>query len=183
MTLLTLELLGDGSAVAETTHTLSLPLSFKTATLRAVDLHAPGTQLTQTWTKAQTGDNLGGSRDVYSPLYVDIEGLLDDGAVRFFSSDDDGISPQLRTLIPIGSAGSTGTYVPGLRTLNLPIGSGDFNLAAGTTLTVRLHYRSVEDGVYGDIEQLPAQTSDGEGGTIPGAWSDDCRCTLYIDLQ
>ena len=46
MTLLTLELLGDGSAVAETTHTLSLPLSFKTATLRATDLHAPGAYAT-----------------------------------------------------------------------------------------------------------------------------------------
>eukprot|EP01043_Picozoa_sp_COSAG02_P130616 COSAG02_NODE_68297_length_251_cov_0.546053_1_plen_30_part_10 len=29
MTLLALELLGDGSVVAETTHTLDLPLSFK----------------------------------------------------------------------------------------------------------------------------------------------------------
>ena len=30
-------------------------------------------------------------------------------------------------------------------------------------------YRSVQDGAYGDIEQLPAQASDDEGGTIPGA--------------
>jgi len=74
MTLLTLELLGDGSAVAETTHTLDLPLSFKSATLRAVDLHAPGTQLAQSWTKAQTGDTQSVPRDVYSPLYVDISG-------------------------------------------------------------------------------------------------------------
>ena len=94
------------------------------------------------------------SRDIYSPLYVDIDGLLDDGAIRFFSSDDDGIPPQLRTLIPIGSAGPTGTYVPGFRNLNLPIGSGDFSLDAGITLTVRLYYRSVEDGTYGDIKQV-----------------------------
>lgn len=179
MTLLTLELLGDNDNVAETTHTLDLPLSFKTATLRAVDVHAPGTSLTHSWTKVQTGDTE--DRDVYAPLYVDIEGLLDDGAVRFFSSADDGI--PLRTLIPIGSAGPTGTSVPSIRNLNIPIGSGDFRLAAGTTLTVRLFYRSVEDGVYGPIVQLPAESSDGYTTTTPGAWSNDCRCTLYIDLQ
>ena len=43
------------------------------------------------------------SRDVFSPLYVDLDGLCDDAAVRFYSSHDDGI--PLRTLIPIGSAG------------------------------------------------------------------------------
>ena len=43
-------------------------------------------------------------------------------------------------------------YSVGLRNLNLPIGSGDFNLDAGTTLTVRLYYRSVEDGTYGNIK-------------------------------
>ena len=43
MTLLTLELLGDSASNAETTHTLEFPLSFQTATLRAVDIHAPGT--------------------------------------------------------------------------------------------------------------------------------------------
>jgi hypothetical protein len=48
---------------------------FLTTTLRAVDLHAPGSQLTHTWNKAQTGDNLGTSVDVYSPLYVDLDGL------------------------------------------------------------------------------------------------------------
>eukprot|EP01046_Picozoa_sp_COSAG06_P089808 COSAG06_NODE_36168_length_450_cov_14.612536_1_plen_32_part_10 len=32
MTLLTLELLGDSTAIAETTHTLDFPLSFTTAT-------------------------------------------------------------------------------------------------------------------------------------------------------
>ena len=98
MTLLTLELLGDSSSIAQATHTLDFPVSFTSATLRAVDLHAPGSQLTHTWNKAQTGDNLGTSVDVYSPLYVDLDGLCDDAAVRFYSSHDDGI--PLRTLIP-----------------------------------------------------------------------------------
>ena len=84
MTLLTLELLGDSTSIAETTHTLDFPVSFTTATLRAVDLHAPGSQLTQTWTKAQTGDGQSTSRDVYSLLYVDLDGLCDDAAVRFY---------------------------------------------------------------------------------------------------
>eukprot|EP01043_Picozoa_sp_COSAG02_P015282 COSAG02_NODE_648_length_18943_cov_924.526746_2_plen_147_part_00 len=56
-------------------------------------------------------------------------------------------------------------------------------LDAGSTITMRMFYRSVEDGTYGDVEPMPASASDGEGGTIPGAWSNDCRCTLYIDLQ
>ena len=142
MTLLTLELLGDSTSIAETTHTLDFPLSFKTATLRAVDVHAPGSQLTKTWLKGATGDADGGSRDVYSPLYVDLDGLFDDTAVRFYSSDDDGIN--LRTLIPIGAAGPTGTYMSGLRSLNVPLASGDFELPAGTTITMRLYYRSVD---------------------------------------
>ena len=181
MTLLALELLGDSTSIAQTTHTLDFPLSFTTATLRAVDLHAPGSQLSHTWNKAQTGDSQGTSVDVYSPLYVDLDGLCDDAAVRFYSSHDDGI--PLRTLIPVGSAGSTGTYVSGVRELNVPLASGNFTLAAGSTITVRMFYRSVEDGTYGDVVPMLASTSDGEGGTTPGAWSDDCRCTLYIDLQ
>ena len=81
MTLLTLELLGDSTSIAETTHTLDFPLSFKTATLRAVDIHAPGSQLTKTWLKSATRDADSGSRDVYSP-YVDLDGLFDDTAGR-----------------------------------------------------------------------------------------------------
>ena len=181
MTLLTLELLGDSTSVAETTHTLDFPLSFTTATLRAVDLHAPGSQLTQTWTTTHSGDGQGSSRDVYSPLYVDLDGLCDDGAVRFYSSDDDDI--PLRTLIPVGSAGPTGYYVSGVRKLDVPLASGNFELPAGSKITMRMFYRSVENGTYGDIVPMPASASDGEGGTTPGAWSNDCRCTLYIDLQ
>ena len=82
-----------------------------------------------------------------------------------------------------GSAGPTGTYVSGVRELNLPLASGNFTLDAGSTITMRMFYRSVEDGTYCDVVPMPASASDGEGGTIPGAWSNDCRCTLYIDLQ
>ena len=80
-------------------------------------------------------------------------------------------------------AGPTGTYVSGVRELNLPLASGNFTLDAGSTITMRMFYRSVEDGTHGDVVPMPASASDGEGGTIPGAWSNDCRCTLYIDLQ
>ena len=97
---------------------------------------------------------------MYSPLYVDLDGLFDDTAVRFYSSDDDGIN--LRTLIPIGAAGPTGTYMSGLRSLNVPLASGDFELPAGTTITMRLYYRSVENDTFGDIVPMPASASDGE---------------------
>ena len=79
--------------------------------------------------------------------------------------------------------GATGTYVSGVRELNVPLASGNFTLDAGSTITMRMFYRSVEDGTYGDVIPMPASASDGEGGTTPGAWSNDCRCTLYIDLQ
>jgi len=88
-------------------------------------------------------------------------------------SDDDEI--PLRTLIPVGSAGPTGTYVSGVRKLDVPLAKGDFELPAGSKITVRMFYRSVENGTYGDIVSMPASASDGEGGTIPGAWSNDCH--------
>ena len=53
----------------------------------------------------------------------------------------------------------------------------------GYNITVSLYYRSVESGSLGDILPLRANASDGEGGTIYGAWTHDSRCTLYIDLQ
>jgi hypothetical protein len=70
-----------------------------------------------------------------------------------------------------------------VRKLDVPLASGNFTLDAGSTITMRMFYRSVEDGTYGDIVPIPAPDSDGEGGTTPGAWSNDCRCTLYIELQ
>ena len=88
MTLLALEILGDSTSSAETTHTLDHPLSFKTATLHAVDVHAPGSALTQSWTTAQTGDTSGSTRTVDSPLYVD-DGLI--RAYTMVSSLDDGL--------------------------------------------------------------------------------------------
>eukprot|EP01044_Picomonas_judraskeda_P012402 COSAG03_NODE_1772_length_3544_cov_800.559071_3_plen_63_part_00 len=53
----------------------------------------------------------------------------------------------------------------------------------GYNIAVSLYYRSVETGSLGDILPLPANVSDGEGGTTYGAWTHDSRCTLYIDLQ
>ena len=111
MTLLTLELLGDSTSIAQTTHTLDFPLSFTTATLRAVDLHAPGSQLTHTWNKAQTGVSQVTSVDVYSPLYADLNGLCDEAAARFYSRHHDGI--PLRTPIPVGIARAPDTHPPG----------------------------------------------------------------------
>ena len=76
MTLLVLEVTGDNTAAAEASFTLGSSLSFSSATLRAIELHAPGSQLVQDWSKAQTGDAAGGSRAVNSPLYVDLDGLV-----------------------------------------------------------------------------------------------------------
>ena len=177
MTLLVLELLGDNTKAGEATYTLRSELAFTTATLCAVDVHAPGSELTQSWTKTQTGDSAGGSRTVYSPLYVDIDGLADDAAVRFESSQDDGLAPK--TLIPLGDASTSG-----LRTLSLPFGSGPFVLNAGSTITAKLYYRSVEDGTLGDVVPISGNVVDNGGiETNIGGWSKDARCTLYIDLQ
>ena len=56
MTLLILELLGDATTAAEATYTIGTDIAFTTATLRAIDVHAPGAMLTELWNKAQTGD-------------------------------------------------------------------------------------------------------------------------------
>ena len=61
----------------------------------------------------------------------------------------------------------------GLRSLNVPLASGDFELPAGTTITMRLYYRSVQNDTFGDIVPMPASASDGEPG------SDLCRFTTY----
>ena len=99
--------------------------------MRAVDLHAPGSELVNEWSKVQTGDNAaGGTRTVYSPLYVDLDGLADDGAVLFKTRADDGYQPK--TLIPLGDASASG-----MRTVNLPISSGPVALSAGATVTSR----------------------------------------------
>ena len=181
MTLLVLEVTGDNTAAAEASFTLGSSLSFSSATLRAIELHAPGSQLVQDWSKAQTGDAAGGSRAVNSPLYVDLDGLADDGAVLFQTRADDGFQPK--TLVPIGDSS-----VLGLRTVSLPISSGPVTLDAGAVVTARLYYRSVEDGTLGDIVPLEGNvvTVDGEGTsseTQIGGWSNDARLTLYIDLE
>ena len=90
MVLIALELAGNDTAAPSYTFTLQHPLSYSTATLRAVDLHAPSVGLSQSWTAAQTGD--GGypsNRTAYAPLYVDIEGVMDDGQVALYSSHTD----------------------------------------------------------------------------------------------
>ena len=181
MTLLVLEVTGDNTSAAEASFTLSDRLSFGSATLRAIELHAPGSELVQDWTKVQTGDNAGGTRAVYSPLYVDLDGLADDGAVLFQTRADDGFQPK--TLIPLGDASASG-----LRTVNLPISSGAVTLEAGAIVTARLYYRRVEDGTLGDIVPIPGNvvTVDEEGTSTEtqiGSWSKDARLTLYIDLQ
>ena len=122
-----------------------------------------------------------GSRAVNSPLYVDLDGLADDGAVLFQTRADDGFQPK--TLVPIGDSS-----VSGLRTVSLPISSGPVTLDAGAVVTARLYYRSVEDGTLGDIVPLEGNvvTVDGEGTsseTQIGGWSNDARLTLYIDLE
>ena len=176
MTLLVLEILGDSDAqVAEATHTFVSDLSFSKATLRAVALHAPGSQLTQDWTKAETGDALATTRTVHAPLYVDIDNLInDDAGVQFYSSKDDDI--ELRTLIPIGTGHSSYTT----QTLDLPIATSSFDIRAGQTITVRMFYRPVQvTAAYGQttLEYGKIQPM------VAGTWSQDCRCVLYIDLE
>ena len=42
----------------------------------------------------------------------------------------------------MGSAGPTGTYVSGVRKLDVPLASGSFELAAGSKTTVRMFYQT-----------------------------------------
>ena len=176
MTLLVLELLGGADDPAEASYTLTQPVSFTSAVLRAVDIHAPGPALSHSWNGTQTGQS-GNTRTAYAPLYVDLDGLADDRAVLFHSSTEDDYAP--RTVIPIGDSKSDRHE---LRSLNLPLTSGsEVTLPAGSIITARLFYRSVEDGVFGDITELPVRVPDGEGGdTTTAAWANDARLALYI---
>ena len=54
MTLLVLELLGGADDPAEASYTLTQPVSFTSAVLRAVDIHAPGPALSHSWNGTQT---------------------------------------------------------------------------------------------------------------------------------
>ena len=88
-------------------------------------------------------------------------------------------------MVPIGDAKSDNHS---LRQVNIPLASAltsgtMIEKEAGDTVTVTLFYRSVENGSLGDIVELPANVSDGEGGTTFGAWTNDSRCTLYIELE
>ena len=177
MVLLTLELLGDGDARPQGTYTLDLPVTYSKATLIAVDLHAPSTSLSQSWSKAQTGDV---PRTAYAPIYVDIEGIAGDSDVRLHTDHpDDGSYP--RTLIPIGDSK---TAQHSLRTVGFTLRTGrPITYSAGHRITDHLFTRSVENGTFGNILPIAQEASDGEGGTVAGGWTDDSRCTLYIELE
>jgi hypothetical protein len=71
MTLLVLELLGGADDPAEASYTLTQPVTFTSAVLRAVDIHAPGPALSHSWNGTQTGQ-AGNTRTAYAPLYVDL---------------------------------------------------------------------------------------------------------------
>jgi hypothetical protein len=183
MVLLALELAGNATVSPSYTFTLDHALTYSRATLCAVDLHAPSPGLVESWTSAQTGDDYPVNRTAYAPLYADIGGIADNGHVHFYTShNDDGEHP--RHLVPIGDA-KTGNH--SLRSVNIPLfvnaDGATVTREVGYNITVSLYYRSVETGSLGDILPLPANVSDGEGGTTYGAWTHDSRCTLYIDLQ
>eukprot|EP01046_Picozoa_sp_COSAG06_P020379 COSAG06_NODE_1488_length_9290_cov_4.140899_7_plen_187_part_00 len=186
MVLLALELTGNAATSPSVTYTLQRAVRYSKATLRAVDLHAPSPGLSHSWTAAQTGD--GGypsNRTAYAPLYVDIEGIMDDGQVELYTSHtDDG--DHTRRLLPIGDAKSENHS---LRAVNLPLASAiedgaALELAAGHQITATLYYRSMEAGTVSNVEPVPANVVAGDGGIESyGAWTNDSRLTLYVELE
>ena len=183
MVLLALELTGNATSDPSYTFTLRHPVTYSKATLVGIDLHAPSPLLSESWSNTQTGDDYPQNRTAYAPLYADIEGIADNGHVMFHTSHSDADEHRGR-LVPIGDA-KTGNH--SLRSLSLPLfahaDGGTVTREAGSDITVTLYYRSVENGSLGDITPLLANASDGEGGTTHGPWTNDSRCTLYIDLQ
>ena len=183
MVLLALELSGNATSNPSYSFTLRHPLTYSKATLCGIDLHAPSPELSESWSNTQTGDDYPQSRTAYAPLYADIEGIADDGHVNFYTSHSDAGEHRGR-LVPIGDAKS-GNH--SLKSLNIPLfnhaDGGVVTRDAGSDITVTLYYRSVESGSLGDIVPLLANQSDGEGGTTYGPWTNDSRCTLYINLE
>ena len=185
MVLLALELAGNATSNPSYTFTLRHPLTYTKATLVGIDLHAPSPLLSESWSNTQTGDDYPQNRTAYAPLYADIEGIADNGHVMFHTSHSDADEHRGR-LVPIGDAKS-GNH--SLRSLSLPLftstDGGAVTRDAGSDITVTLYYRSVESGSLGDIMELTANTIDDEDGSVDeyGPWTNDSRCTLYIDLQ
>lgn len=185
MVLLALELAGNATSNPSYSFTLRHPLTYTKATLVGIDLHAPSPLLSESWSNTQTGDDYPQNRTAYAPLYADIEGIADNGHVMFHTSHSDADEHRGR-LVPIGDAKS-GNH--SLRSLSLPLftstDGGAVTRDAGSDITVTLYYRSVESGSLGDIVELTANTIDDEDGSVDeyGPWTNDSRCTLYIDLQ
>ena len=160
MVLLALELAGNATSTPSYTYTLRHSLTYTQATLRAIDLHAPSPELSESWTGTQlNGDPYTSNRTAYAPLYADIGGIADDGQVNFYTSHSDAGEHRGR-LVPIGDAKS-GNH--SLRALNIPLftsaNDGVTIREAGDEITVTLYYRSVENGSLGDIVPLVANES------------------------
>jgi len=166
--LLTLEMTGDDTGIAQRQFVLPYDLSFTRCTLQTVDVNVAGTETSDLWNKNETDDGDTATRDVYAPLYLAIDGLLDPSEVQTFA---DSVT-QPHTLVPIGTAEiNTGTR--GLpRVLNAVICSTARAMSAGDTLTLQLYYRSVETGTHGAIQAFPA-----------GKFYDDNRVQVTLLLE
>ena len=167
--LLTLEMTGDDTGIAQRQFTLPYDLSFRKCTLHSIDVNLAGADTgSDLWSKTETDDLASGGREVYAPLYLAIEGLLDPSEVQTLA--DSATVP--RTLIPVGTAEiNTGTRGDPRR-LDTVLCTTGRELEAGDILTLQLYYRSVEAGTHGAIQAFPT-----------GKFYDDNRVQVTLLLE
>ena len=134
--------------------TIPYDIAYTKCTLHSVDVNVVGTETSDLWDKTETDDGATGGRQVYAPLYLALDGLLDPSEVMTFA--DSNVTP--RTLVPIGTAEiNTGTRGEP-RVLNTVLSSSARNLRSGDVLTMQLLYRSVESGTHGAIQEFASGT-------------------------
>ena len=153
--LLTLEMNGDDTSTGQRQFTIPYNIAYTKCTLHSVDVNVAGTETSDLWNKTETDDGATGpGREVYAPLYLALDGLLDPSEVMTFA--DSNVTP--RTLVPIGTAEiNTGTRGEP-RVLNTVLSSSARNLRSGDVLTMQLLYRSVESGTHGAIQEFASGT-------------------------
>jgi hypothetical protein len=167
MVVLTLECTGDDSSTATATFTLPSDITFSTCTLHSVDVDVASSVTEDYWTKAETGDNPVAGRDVYAPLYLALRPFCDRGEILTMAD-----STLAHDLIPLATAEPETGVRQNPRVRDLIIARGSRTLAAGTEVSAQLFYRSVETGVYGNIQSFAS-----------GTFSDDCRLSVTLVLE
>jgi hypothetical protein len=81
--------------------TIPYDIAYTKCTLHSVDVNVVGTETSDLWDKTETDDGATGGRQVYAPLYLALDGLLDT-----LSAHSSTLTPSAAPLHTYGSRAS-----------------------------------------------------------------------------